>query len=135
MIKKQIITWKKLDSLLQEFVDSYIKTVPVTCITGIPRGGAIIALLLSHKLNLPYVPIDVAKLGELKGQILVVDDIADSGTTLDPFIADYWTYTLHWKQKSIAKPTFYSVEVPNEGVWIVYPWEKKDADTKPDYTI
>ena len=53
-------------------------------ITGVPRGGLIPAVLMSHKFNIPFIGLEAAKTlpGDLKKQILVVDDIADSGNTL-----------------------------------------------------
>jgi hypoxanthine phosphoribosyltransferase len=65
-------------------------------------------------------------------KILIVDDIADTGICLketvkaikktDPDADDFSTATLHYKPKSIVKPTFYAEEIDND-LWINYPWE------------
>ena len=49
-------------------------------IYGVPRGGLIPAVMLSHRLGLPLATRSRAKSGE--GNVLVVDDIADTGRTV-----------------------------------------------------
>ena len=46
-------------------------------VTGIPRGGLIPAILISHKFGIPYIGLEAAKAlpGGLKKDVLVVDDI------------------------------------------------------------
>ncbi|MFM8935698.1 MAG: hypothetical protein ACKOE9_01760, partial [Vulcanococcus sp.] len=46
-------------------------------IHGIPRGGLVLAVALSHRLALPLLP--VAQAG-----CLVVDDVVETGRTLEP---------------------------------------------------
>src|SRR3989338_4319716 len=48
-------------------------------IYGIPRGGLSIAVKLSHELNLPIL------VGGVTAKTLLVDDVADSGSTLLPY--------------------------------------------------
>jgi hypoxanthine phosphoribosyltransferase len=68
-------------------------------------------------------------------KILIVDDVADTGSTLmeiTGFIRDHLYYTntqytiatLHFKPSCRVIPTFYAEEVPDT-TWIVYPWEVK----------
>ena len=71
--------------------------------------------------------------GVLSSDVLVVDDICDSGQT----IADIKNYkchtaTIHHKQSAIAVPDIYYSIVP-EDKWIVYPWESRDSNTIADY--
>jgi len=89
-------------------------------IYGIPRGGLIVAVSLSHLLG---VPIVVAR-DEIKPNTLVVDDIADTGATLDglckqigfrPMIA-----TLYSRSGSKLRPDIF---VRNRTKWVVFPWE------------
>mgnify|MGYP001558460868 FL=1 len=44
---------------------------------GIPRGGQIVAVWLSHQLNIPIVEKD-----GINKDTLIIDDISDSGQTL-----------------------------------------------------
>ena len=102
----------------------------IEAITGLPRGGLIPAVLLSHKLGLPYV----SSHNDFDGyeNVLVVDDICDSGETLKEHHQFFTTATIHYKQTAIVKPDFYYSLAPRDK-WIVYPWEQKDSQTKPDY--
>jgi len=94
-------------------------------IFGIPRGGLIVAVWLSHQLQIPYIPHLYLPRDP---NILIVDDIADTGQTLsnlglDPF---YDTATLYYKKRSIVKPTYYARETNN---WIIFPYERIDEPT------
>ncbi|NHJ05630.1 MAG: phosphoribosyltransferase, partial [Candidatus Heimdallarchaeota archaeon] len=61
-------------------------------------------------------------------KILLVDDVSDSGRSLDFAIKhlskfnylEMKTATIHYKPKSIFKPDFFISETDK---WIVYPWE------------
>jgi len=102
----------------------------IEAITGLPRGGLIPAVLLSHKLGLPYVNLS----NDCEGHenVLVVDDICDSGETLKEYHQFFTTATIHYKQLAIVKPDFYYSLAP-ENEWVVYPWEQKDSQTIADY--
>jgi hypoxanthine phosphoribosyltransferase len=102
----------------------------IEAITGLPRGGLIPAVLLSHKLGLPYVNLS----NDCEGHenVLVVDDICDSGETLKEYHQFFTTATIHYKQLAIVKPDFYYSLAP-EDKWIVYPWEQKNSQTIADY--
>jgi hypoxanthine phosphoribosyltransferase len=115
-----------------ESVNSLIKTIltqiqetesKYDCIVGIGRGGLIPAVMISHKLHIPFV-------SRINKDTLVVDDICDTGETLKNTIGMY-TATLHYKPTAIFTPDFYSKEVGTE--WIVYPWERSDSETIQDY--
>ena len=86
--------------------------------------------MLSHKLNIPFVSIDNIKLIS-RYELLIIDDIADSGETLEQYKI-YQTAVLHYKFQSIHIPTFYAEEVDNTD-WIVYPFEREDSETIQDY--
>ena len=65
-------------------------------------------------------------------QILVVDDIADTGETLKDFQNKHNVIcTFHYHEQSIVKPDFYCEEKGDK--WIVYPWETEDSDEIQDY--
>jgi hypoxanthine phosphoribosyltransferase len=75
---------------------------------------------------------------DLKGRILVIDDIFDSGKTmkavLDHFKGkDITTATLYWKEKAPGKPNYYA-RVAEKEEWIVFPFEvyefKREIDKK-----
>ena len=115
---KYKISWDLLDAMVEELA-AKIDIAP-EFIAGIPRGGAII----------PYIELNEIQHFP-KEDVLIVDDIADSGVTLSHYIG-YKTATLHYKPQSIIKPSYY-VETIDNDMWIVYPFERPEADTIQDY--
>jgi len=82
-------------------------------IYGIPRGGLVLAVTLSHSLMLPLKD-------SVSPRALVVDDICDTGATLQPYV-DNITATIHYKPGAAVRPTvFYALK---REAWVVYPWE------------
>ena len=121
---KVFVYWDDITILVDELCNTITSSgVQIKSITGIERGGLIPAVMISHKLNIPYVT-------KINKDTLVVDDICDSGETLKNIVAGY-TATLHYKKTASFTPDFYSKEVGEE--WIVYPWERNDSDTIQDY--
>jgi adenine/guanine phosphoribosyltransferase-like PRPP-binding protein len=86
--------------------------------------------MLSHKLDTPFVNISLIR-ALPRTEVLVVDDIADSGETLEQYKI-FQTAVLHYTMQSEHIPTYYVEETPDEA-WIVYPWEQKDSETIQDY--
>jgi hypoxanthine phosphoribosyltransferase len=126
-MKKRYITWSSIDDAVRIIALKILNSgVKITNIKGIPRGGLIPAVLLSHQLNIPLIK------GEpVSENTLVVDDICDTGHTLK-FYDFCPTVTLHYKTSATFKPTFY-VDAVKEDVWYVYPWEKLNSNTMQDY--
>lgn len=121
---KVFVYWDDIAILVDELCSTIATSgVQIKSITGIERGGLIPAVMISHKLNIPYTT-------KINKDTLVVDDICDSGETLKNMVAGY-TATLHYKKTASFTPDFYSKEVGEE--WIVYPWERNDSDTIQDY--
>ncbi len=120
--EKVYVSWNDFE----EFVDSLVQEMKKrkfkpTGVYGIPRGGLILATLISYKLDIPLL------MNASKG-CLVVDDIADSGRTLYHFTENdtqfnkYFIATMYYHQRSIVKPDYYKFEKADK--WIVFPWEK-----------
>ena len=129
------MSWKWVDDQIDELAKR-LKNRELRYISGIPRGGLIPAIMLSHKLGVTYIPFDEAKkfgrhdLRFKNEDILLVDDICDSGVTLEKAPGVY-TAVLHHKPTSVFSPSVYAEEVGEE--WIVYPWERDDSEAKQDY--
>ena len=115
---------------IQQLTDLLSKKIMLECpqiesVTGLARGGLIPAVIISHKLNLPYV-------NNVFTNTLVIDDIADSGVTLTNTPGIY-TAVLHYKpHTSVFKPDLYSVEYKGDD-FLFYPWEHEDAEPIADY--
>ena len=102
--------------------------VQLDYVYGFPRGGLIPAVYLSHQLDLPLInnPFDP---DALLGNILVVDDICDTGDTWLKYtqraptstIEDRYV-TLHKKNSAKANPIY--AEAVEDNIWIKYPYEK-----------
>lgn len=118
------ISWDDINILVEDLCHTIASSgAQIKSITGIERGGLIPAVMISHKLSIPYVT-------KINKHTLVIDDICDTGETLKNIISGY-TATLHYKPTAIFTPDFYSKEVGTE--WIVYPWERTDSETIQDY--
>lgn len=131
-MEKTIITYDMYDHMLDKLVEQiefsklYTK---VKYVYAPPRGGLPIAVHLAHHLGLKY--IDKSLMMEWNkdelSKTLIVDDVADTGRTLQKIRNDYGVYfttaTLHYKSRSLVKPEFFVEETDK---WIVYPWELLD---------
>ena len=86
---------------------------------GFPRGGLCLAVALSHSLALPL-------LDEPKNNSLIVDDIYDTGYTLEK-IKDLKGAEVHvWISK--IKPTWWNAYMyTKEKDWIIFPWEDMNS--------
>jgi hypoxanthine phosphoribosyltransferase len=121
---KVYLSWDDINILVEDLCQTIASSgVQIKSITGIQRGGLIPAVMISHKLHIPFV-------SRINKDTLVVDDICDTGETLKNTIGMY-TATLHYKPTAIFTPDFYSKEVGTE--WIVYPWERSDSESIQDY--
>ena len=125
-MKKRYISWEEVETLVNILHDNILESgINLIQIYGIPRGGLIPAIMLSHKMDIPITNNYFNN--------LVIDDICDSGETLKPFKSP--TAVLHYKpHTSIIEPTFYACKFESDD-WIVYPWENKDTEAIQDYKI
>ena len=143
MYKKQklFLNWGDIDNLIEDLCyqlqPNNKKPLIFESVTGLPRGGLIPAVMVSHKLGIPF--IEVETLNPVEGwkmrnkNTLVVDDICDSGETLQYFQPYYTIATLHYKPEvSSITPHIYCESVARD-TWVVYPWEREDSKMIPDY--
>src|SRR6056300_1093160 len=84
MAEKKLYDWDWIEEQIDKIGEKLEAFEKPQFITGVPRGGLIPAVLMSHKFDIPYIGLEAAKTlpGDLKKKILVIDDIADSGNTL-----------------------------------------------------
>lgn len=132
-MEKVYLTWQDIENDINILCDK-LKDRKFQFITGLPRGGLIPAVLVSHNLDITYKSLNLSK-AITEGKYLLIDDIADSGETLiDKKYDGYIKATLHYKKHSLIKPDYYAREIPND-VWLVYPWENEKSKTIQDYKI
>lgn len=142
-MKKYI--WKKFDKDVKLLVRriKYAQFHPKTII-ALATGGLPLGTSLKNKLKIPLIIISAKSYkGRQKGSlvfnvsftkppespILVVDDIADTGSTIQE-VYNYITSmgmevkvaTLFYKDRSKFKPDWYLNKTKNKD-WIKFPWE------------
>lgn len=123
---KRIYTWGEFDKDIRVMVER-LKKQEFDEIYGVPRGGLVMGVLLSHRLNLP-LSLEFHK----DKRVLVVDDICDSGKTISEFgggnttVATLFVNTEH---NNDIWPDFW---VRTTKDWIIFPWETIES-SKYDY--
>ena len=165
-MKKQWVSWEQVESYSHEIVRQ------ISCsrwqpdyVVGITRGGLVPATLISHWLGCPMETLSV-KLRDHAGEcesnlwmsedafgynmaepknILIVDDLNDSGSTLEWIVNDWQRSCLPsdprwesvWNQNVrfatlfdkltsdfSYKVDYFAEEIsPDNDAWFVFPWE------------
>jgi hypoxanthine phosphoribosyltransferase len=120
-------SWEDFDTDIAKLAKQMKPFLPfMKNIYGIPRGGLVVAVALSHRLGLPIVlEDDVRKITE---KTLVVDDIVDTGETMNDFIARhsfYKTAVLVWNGNGI-EPSFWGRKNTAKD-WVIFPYETRSS--------
>jgi len=116
---REVVYWDDYQSLVSRLAEQ-ISTHPyaqVTSIFGIPRGGLVVAVSLSHLLNLPLTD-------QIDAHTLIVDDIVDTGDTVSQIPRPRWAAYLYVREglRLDRWPSWYGTTV-SPGVWLLFPWE------------
>ena len=130
---KHYMSWMGFEFAISEMVKEYKRNNHKGVgVYGPPRGGLPIAVTLSHRLGIPVIRHEAhifEKYGN-KQSVLIVDDIADTGKTLEgmkPLMGpEDLIYTIYYHKQSVVEPDFTVFEKKDE--WVVFPWEE------PTYT-
>jgi len=97
-------------------------------IIALPRGGLPLATSLAHKLGIKNIDTYLRP-KYFKSKILLVDDISDSGKTLEPYLelnCDIDVACLCYKPQTEIIPKYFA-KVYNNDEWIIFPWENEDS--------
>ena len=123
---KIILSWDDIVKLVGELCERIPFEVPLAdSVHGLSRGGLIPAVMVSHKLGLPYVDI-------IGKDTLIIDDICDSGVTLQNTPGLYTAVLHHKPETSCFTPNCWAdLHIGHE--WILYPWERHDSKQIQDY--
>ena len=120
------VSWWDMSDLIKDLTEKIPLEVPLAdSIYGVPRGGLIPAVMLSHALDLPLVDI-------IGRNTLVVDDMSDSGVTLSKMPGQFTAVLYHKPHTSCFTPNVWS-KLHEGDEWLVFPWEKFDAPTIQNY--
>lgn len=127
MEDKKYESWNNFITAIEKLThDLDENELGIDAIYGIPRGGLCLGTTLSHKFKIPLI----IKEKHIKKytKVLIVDDISDSGDTLQKLTSKYdskvelVTATWHYNSsRSIFEPDYWVED--NVGKWVVYPWE------------
>jgi hypoxanthine phosphoribosyltransferase len=125
---KIILSWENIGSMVNKMCRLIQRDYPnIDSIHGIKRGGLIPSVMVSHQLKLPWTY-------EIFPNTLVIDDICDSGETLQNY-AGVYTATLYYKpHTSTFKPNIYITKYEGDA-FIYFPWEREDARPIQDYKL
>jgi len=138
MKEKVFYSWEWLDKVIMELGETILSSsTEIEYVTGVPRGGLVPAVMLSHYMNKKFKPYNecLEMTNNARQKVLVVDDISDSGETLlkaETF--GFQTATLTVRHSTIFYPDFYCDKIENDS-WLVFPWEREDSKTLQDYLV
>ena len=126
-VKNKIyLSWDDINQLVDTLCDNILKQeIPVKSVFGLKRGGLIPAVMVSHKLGLPWSDV-------MLPDTLVVDDICDSGITLRDCVCSYTAVLYHKPHTANFTPTVYA-SLHESDEWLIYPWERNDSAPIQDY--
>lgn len=146
---KPILThpsWGQIDKACALLANKVLKDdFEPSIIIGLARGGLIPAVIISHILEIKMFPIsysskvgngeykgyqnDLPQLGQIKN-VLIVDDIADTGNTLKEVVQFYKHHqhevksaVLYHKEGSVITPDYVWQTIPEDSDWIIFPFE------------
>jgi len=148
-MRKIFITYNDLHNECINYANSIIEQdIKFDCVVGLARGGIFPSMLISRVLD---IPLHIVNYSSVRGQgdnkdytntkdiqilhnkkILLVDDIVDSGWTLNDMCCFYecfdnsvTTYAVYYKtlENPIHVPN-YSIGIPEDSGWVVFPFEE-----------
>lgn len=100
----------------------------IDLVVGVSRGGLIPATMLSHKFDKPLIVVQPdSKLFYPMETVLVVDDVSDSGKTLQQLkagsiVGEWKDACVFIKPKTVHVPGFWARSTDQ---WILFPYETK----------
>lgn len=150
MIPREV-SWQEIENHSRELADRIIKKdLRYDVIVGVGRGGLVPAVILSHQMGVPLVPINwqtrdgnvamenfslLSNITKFNTNILIIDDINDTGTTLNELLRATKdvlknanrsciinTATIYQKPSTTFTSNAY-VELVDDNIWCVFPWE------------
>ena len=138
MEDKIFLSWNDIEVLVDNLAEQINKMDKKPFyIYGVPRGGAIPAVWLSHKTGIDYYQLNSAQISKTAdlSHILIVDDICDSGETIKKLKENFpkcQIATLYYKETAIDKPDIYG-EISTYD-WLYFPWENQQSSEVRDNT-
>jgi hypoxanthine phosphoribosyltransferase len=138
------ISWQQIENEVNKIANTILsKKDNFDVVIGLSRGGLIPGVMLSHKLNLPFMPLvwqtrDGSKKDKKllkqynKETTLVIDDLIDSGKTFYEVIkvAPNVKYAALFDKQLSLNSEYFSKNLDycgsllyNDNRWLIFPWE------------
>jgi hypoxanthine phosphoribosyltransferase len=112
----RFLSWAEFEAAV-DHIAADCAARPFCGVYGLPRGGLVLAVSLSHRLDLPL-------LAAPRPGCLVVDDVYETGRTLEPFRQLKGAAVVVWISK--VEPRWWqAVETTPGPDWLVFPWEDR----------
>lgn len=113
------LTWADVRKAADMLVERHNReSSAIRYVYGIPQGGAPVALMVADRLGLTLVE------EPQPGTTLVVDDLIDSGTTLDRYHRQGFKVDALYRKPWSPLLACDAIEVSD---WISFPWERDDG--------
>lgn len=112
------LSWLDIESECKRLAARW-QSASLSGVWGVPSGGSPVALIVSDLLEIPI-------LDEPEQGCLIVDDLVDSGATLEPYVGAY-VDALYRKSHS---PANIAPRATLADEWLIFPWEKDDGDPR-----
>lgn len=152
-VGKRNVFWAHIDDYLNKIIfDMYKDNWKPDYIVGLSRGGLIPAVMMSHKIGVPMKPLKVSLRDDPDdnthdwtmsddatdgAKILIVDDINDTGATLNWIVNDWRLNNIPSHNVKFAvlfdnlssgfqrEVDYCGTEInkAEQDEWIVFPWE------------
>lgn len=140
---KTYLSYQQIEEYTKNIYESVNKS-DVDYIVGLSRGGLLSAVIISNKLNIPMIPLQLSTrdfiheeipeyfVEQVRGKnILVIDDICDTGTTINHLSKElkdicnhiYFGVLLNRVNANDCKLDYIGLNIYTSD-WIVYPWEE-----------
>ena len=133
---KLYLSWKWVDEQINKIGDK-LEGLDLEFVSGIPRGGLVPAVMMSHAYGIKYISYSSAKMLplDLRKKTIVIDDISDTGLTMSE--ADKLKFITSSLCTRIGTKTLPRLtgEIISGKQWLVFPWESLDSIPVQDYLV
>ncbi len=130
----EIITWDDITYGVRRICE-WAKDKNFSHVYGIPRGGLVIAVMISHALGIPFLTsIDAIPSDH---NVLIVDEIVDSGETIrrlkEQHKSKSYAIACLYKRYTCGEDVGFVVSEVNHDNWLAFPWETSIEDMRCVY--
>jgi len=133
---KLYLSWKWVDEQINKIGDK-LEGLNLEFVSGIPRGGLIPAVMMSHAYGIKYISYSSAKMLplDLRKKTIIIDDISDTGLTMaEADKLKFITSSLCTRVGTKTLPRLTGELISGEQ-WLVFPWETLDSIPIQDYLV